>query len=174
MLNLFFRNGTRTCAISSVFYLLKELGKNKSLYEIQTNIEISENGSNASHICEYMEKLNISHIVFKTNNLKNIFSLISPGKRCAILHVDNGTHFLFVKKKNDGTLIVFDGKDFIQGDIENKLKERFSGFVIMAGKDVKWITSLIMLKKTLFLLLIVILGIALGRFCKKYITPSSL
>jgi hypothetical protein len=132
-----YHNSTRTCAITSTYHLLRELGQGQSLSEIEKSVEIDYSGSTGAAVCRYLEALNVPYVAVKTDDFKAILSCLRPNKRGAILHFDKQSHFVAVKKNDDGSFALFDGASVIQNNVPDVLAERFSGSAILAGNNVR-------------------------------------
>ncbi|UCG46688.1 MAG: hypothetical protein JSU94_14425 [Phycisphaerales bacterium] len=158
---------TRACAVTSTYYLLREVGRSASLSEIARNIRVGQDGSNAADICAYLKALDVPYLAVKTASLDAITSSLAPAKRAAILHVDKESHFLTVNRRKDGSLVAFDGVEVIGDNVGTLLKQRFSGSAIIAGANVRWaFYAKLAAGRIVLFLPIILLGFILGRVAR--------
>lgn len=88
-----------------------------------------------SNICEYLDRCGVSFQAVKPKNLESLFDLLKPNEIVAILHVDNGKHFIALKKGSNDQIIALDGTRVIKEDTLSKMQKRFSGIAVILGSS---------------------------------------
>lgn len=166
-MNLYFKDDS-ICGVISIYYLLAEIGHKVSINDIVSDVQVSFKGNSADDMCRFLKKQNVGYLAVKTESLASVLKPLESSQRAAILHTDKGKHFVMVKSVGDNKWIALDGKEIIDIDSTQDLAGRYSGFAIIAGKNVlfEFYRSLLIKNMPLFAGLL-ICGFISGRLASR-------
>jgi len=127
-----YRPWNRACGATCTYLALTEVGRNVSLISVLKHLQIRE-GTSLRSIYDYLRLHHVECKPVRAVDVSHVTDVLVPGRRCAILHVDRGTHFLFAKRTHNGRILVVDGRNTICSDVMRKLGARFSGTALVIG-----------------------------------------
>ncbi len=132
-LNLYHSKKT-LCAQISLYYTLREVGCDANWFDILEKVPVGPQGTSMAAICKYLAGCNVTYQSVKTSSLERIKNIIKPG-RVAILHVDNGSHFVVLKKDAEWQFVILEGTKALNIDSETdrRLRKRFSDTALITG-----------------------------------------
>jgi ABC-type bacteriocin/lantibiotic exporter with double-glycine peptidase domain len=126
--------GEAMCGVTALYYALSEIGLGPSLDDILGAVPVGNDGTPLLAMCQYLQDSGVEYSTFQPHNLKVLLCQLYPGERAAILHVDEGTHFLTVKRTPDARIIGLDGKEIINNNVVPELESRFTKKALLIGK----------------------------------------
>jgi len=131
-----YRPWRSACGPVSVYLAIKELGRSASLAHILEHVPVEGNGTSLASLCAYLGTCGIEYQAVRTLHVEPVMKVLSPGRSCAIVSVDQGTHFVLAKCTRSGQIVVLDGHEIVSDRALDSLQLRFSGAVVVVGDDI--------------------------------------
>jgi hypothetical protein len=88
-------------------------------------------------MCSFLDARGIDYAVLRDAELSEVLSALKPARLVAVLHVDDGTHFVTAIKVPPGKVRILDGRRVTRDDSEQVAKRRFSGAALVIGEGVR-------------------------------------
>lgn len=121
------------CGIISLHQAIREAGFHVSRAQMYKEIPLSPLGCSMGDLCRFLEKNEIPHCAVTASEILPVVRALVPKTRTAILHVDDGSHFIAVMNIDSKTLATFDQFERIQPDVYEVISKRYSGAALLVG-----------------------------------------
>jgi len=131
-----FRPWRNACGATCVYLALKELGHSPSLSSILAHVPVKE-GSTLAELRNYVSTHGVKCLAIRAAGIAPVVSALKHGQCCAIVHVDQGTHFVMAKRTRSGQIVVLDGHEVLRDGMVEKLRVRFSGTALLLGDQTR-------------------------------------